>query len=59
MNEIKAQEYLQWLDEQIAYIERSPTLKTHFNGKLLVLKEARDKFKSLMTKDYEHGEHGV
>jgi len=54
MNEIKAQEYIKVLNEEIEAFSRYGDAYVLYRLKALL-----NKFKSMMTKDYEHGEHGV
>lgn len=48
MNEIKAQEHLKWLDEQIKIAE-----KHGFSVSVFVYKQCKEHFKSLITKPYD------
>ena len=57
MNEIKAMEMIKWFDEEIQALYSEGGAEAY--GERTALKKARDKFKSLITKDYEHGDHGA
>ena len=57
MNEIKAQQHIKWLEDLIKKLENANDLISYNQAE--ILKKARYHFKSLITKDYEHGDHGV
>ena len=59
MNEIKAMEYLQWLDEKIDEIEKVASSADYMREELAIYNAAKEKFLSLITKEYEPGTHGA
>jgi len=59
MNEIKAREYIKFLEGLIEQTENLKLYSEYIEGQHSALVECLTKFKSLIIKDYEEGSHGV